>query len=529
MREDGITFQVSDVETTRTRLPTLPAHQRLRDLGWKSPESQRMSATDVVVGPTVHPLVYAIDRAFAEHRPLRITPDAVWACLAQSLATHVDQNAEVLRERLYLTHEGQLELEERRDDFMPRDARGSQENDWAGVIEGLTKQIRARVGRRADLFIGDFSTTGPLQRIASEVALMGAMRQYFRYAVSTLCGIPEITLAGTAADWTSIRERARAFREFDLDWWIDVLDPILAKIEDTARGNVDREFWRRMYKMEHESGGDHASGWFNTFFAYVHEPPERNAFPTIDAGPFEGHKLSDFPSGRAKVPFVWRIMHQPVQMELVAGLIGVVQRPDDVLDVAWGWVVDRAKAESGWIRSPPPPDAPAPWNRTSLYPSRGLMEGKTNLESLRAESGDEGLLEVTLWNAKGIRSLSGIEHLKNLRSLNVTESDTLEDISALEGLTNLEELDLRGCPKIRDIGPILAKLTNLKSLCLMGNKQLVLEDFLPIADMEKLECVVLWDCEPVPEEIRRQVAGHELCTKARAILRSLKEPPVRDA
>ena len=515
----GFTFPVSDVETLRTRLLTICSEERLRELGWKAPEAQQMGVAEFVRGPLVHPLAYAIDRAFAEHRPLYISPDAVWTCLAQSLATHIEQNAESLRERFYVRHQGQLELEERRDDFIP----GCPGNDWSRVIDDLTSQIRAHLGRRADLFIGDVSTTGPLERTASQVALMGAMRQYFRYAVSSLCGIPEITLSGTPKDWASIRERARAFREFDLDWWVDVLDPVLAKIEATANGRRDRRFWRRMYKMEHESGGDRASGWFNTFFAYIGEPPRRNMFPTVGSQGRAGHMLSDFPSGRARVPFVWRIMNEPVPMEVTAGLFGVVQREDGALDVASGWVVGHARAASGWIRNPPGLNREAPWNRTSLYPSEGLLKDQPNLESLRAESGEDGLLSVTVRDANAIRSLSGIEHLKNLRALGVGGASTLEDIRALEGLTDLEELDLRHCPRLSNIGPILAKLPNLTNLCLMGNKHLVLEDFLPIADMTRLECVVLWDCGPIPEEVRRQVYGIDLCTKARELIRSLKK------
>ena len=66
-----------------------------------------------------------------------------------------------------MRHAGTLELEERRDDFRP----GDPNNDWPGMVDGLTAKIREHLGGRADLFCSDVSTTGRLERTASQVAL----------------------------------------------------------------------------------------------------------------------------------------------------------------------------------------------------------------------------------------------------------------------------------------------------------------------------------------------------------------------
>jgi hypothetical protein len=46
----------------------------------------------------------------------------------------------------------------------------------------------------------DFSTTGPVERVVSQVVLMDALRKYFTYVIRTICGIPTVTLEGTPAD-----------------------------------------------------------------------------------------------------------------------------------------------------------------------------------------------------------------------------------------------------------------------------------------------------------------------------------------
>jgi hypothetical protein len=50
-----------------------------------------------------------VSQAFAEHRPLVLTPDCVWLTIEQGFAHHVAENAETLRPRL-VRHEGKQEL-----------------------------------------------------------------------------------------------------------------------------------------------------------------------------------------------------------------------------------------------------------------------------------------------------------------------------------------------------------------------------------------------------------------------------------
>ena len=317
-------------------MATTSAASRLAELGWTTPEAYQIAAPELVAQPAIHPLALAVHLAFDEHRPLVLTPDAVWLCLAHSLAIHIERNAEALRPRL-VRHAGKLEIEILRNEFVA----GDPSNDWPGAVDEIADRIGLYLGGRARAFIADFSTTSLLDRTASQIALMGAMRHYFEYTMVTLCGIPEITLAGTPEDWASIRRRVDALREFDLAWWTKKLDPVLAQLEATARGDIDREFWRRMYKHESMSGGDRSFGWLNTLFAYVGDPLRRNTFPGFDASDFDGISPADFPGGRTRVPFRWKYLGTTIDMELVGGLWGVVQDEQGALGVASGWVVSR--------------------------------------------------------------------------------------------------------------------------------------------------------------------------------------------
>ncbi|MFT3770510.1 MAG: DUF4419 domain-containing protein [Minicystis sp.] len=294
-----------------------------------------------------HGFVAAVHHAFAQHYPLVLSPDDVWLCIAQGFATHVDENAEALRAR-FVRHEGRARIEVRRDEFV----KGSPDNDWPGCFADFSDRIAEHLGKKRDLVVADFTTTGPVEKAASEVVLMSAMRRYFQYEVLTLCGIPRITLLGTAADWRSIRKRAEVLAEFDLGWWTKALLPVLDQMVTAAAGKPDQAFWRSFYKWKDGSGGPYVSGWINVLFPYLQPageggiaaPPARNASLAHWAAeldvPFGGSRPECFPVGLSKAPFLWRYLHDTFPMAFVGGFVGVSQDPESrALRPAIGWAV----------------------------------------------------------------------------------------------------------------------------------------------------------------------------------------------
>lgn len=284
--------------------------------------------------------------AFAEHYPLTLSPDDVWLCLAQGFALHMEANAEALRSK-FVRHEGQLTLSIVRDNFV----KGSPENDWQGCFAEWSDAIAAHIGKKRDLVVADFSTTGPIERAASEVVLMSAMKNYFSYLMLTRCGIPQITLLGTVGDWQSIRRRAEMFAEFDLADWMSALLPVLDQFVKAAAGSADRTFWQSIYKERDDSGGPYVTGWINTLFPYLDSgstnggpvrndaaftPPDNDDWPTIGS----------FPRGLSCAPLVWEYLGTRYPMTLDAGFVGISQDPQTcAVRPAIGWAVHAVKRQ----------------------------------------------------------------------------------------------------------------------------------------------------------------------------------------
>ncbi len=296
-----------------------------------------------VAVPQAHPLIGAIQFAFNDHLPLELSPDQVWLVLTQGFARHVLLHAEQLRHQ-FVAHTGTLRLEVRRDEFR----KGEPDNDWPGAFEEFSSRMHEHLGKRHDLIVADFSTTGPIERAVSQLVLMESMQTYFEFGMVSMCGIPRMTLLGEARDWRSVQTRARVFREFGLGHWLDALDPILGAFVDAAEGKVDEDFWRSMYKLNDASGGPYVTGWAQVFFPYLvnthnktHEPNPHldNWRSGMDAHFGGGPKTEVFPSARSSVPFDWNYFGTKFQMEFLGGFIGVDQRDDDLCvtpRLGWG-------------------------------------------------------------------------------------------------------------------------------------------------------------------------------------------------
>jgi hypothetical protein len=229
----------------------------------------------------------------------------------------------------FVRHDERLTLEVRRDNFVM----GSPHNDWHGCFAEWSDAIASHIGKKRDLVVADFSTTGPIERAASEVVLMSAMKNYFNYDLLTRCGIPEMTLLGTVADWHAIRRRAEVFAEFDLASWVRELLPVLDQFLKAASGATDRAFWRSIYKLDDLSGGPYVTGWINVLFPHLDGRSKDGGIVQNDAAftwsndaGDEGPTIGSFPCGLSRVPLSWQYLGTVLPMTLQAGFVGMPHR-----------------------------------------------------------------------------------------------------------------------------------------------------------------------------------------------------------
>jgi hypothetical protein len=298
--------------------------------------------------------IETVHLAFDNHLPLTLSPDDFWLCIAQGFAIHFKENVEELRGR-FVDFEGTEKIEVRRDGFI----RGSVDNDWEGCFDEFTEQIADQIGVHLwDLLVADFSTTGPVERAASEIIMMDAMSPLFSYELTTMCGFPEITLLGTPEDWWNLKDRAAALAEFDLAWWTGELRPVLDRVAKSAEGRPDIDFWRSFYKDSGASGGPYVTGWINMLFPYINQPDGWVRSPylgkcTDRLGQLGGGPSTEsFPTGLSTTDVLWLYFAEQFRLKLVGGFVGTEQDPETLEvrpKVGWAIGVDESTA-AGWSK-----------------------------------------------------------------------------------------------------------------------------------------------------------------------------------
>ena len=287
--------------------------------------------------------------AYADHRPICLSPDMVWLLISQGFARYVNAHVEDLRDQL-ISHTGKMDLVvESQQDLLSGQA------DWPKLLDGFAAQIEKYTkGGIAKTITADFSTTGSAERIASEITLMESVKSYFNYKViSIACGIPNITLKGTPEDWKQVLNKTMQLKQYGLQAWVESLEPILTEFIHTAEGKPDQRFWQGIVKKQRvdalKSGGcssekpTELDGWLLKLF------PDKDG-QTLD----KVSNTKSMPAERVRVGFKYNVI-DPTQgtvvsetsMELLSGFVGIEQDSiTHALTPKIGWLVRISNEEA---------------------------------------------------------------------------------------------------------------------------------------------------------------------------------------
>lgn len=288
-----------------------------------------------------HPFFHTLYYAYADHRPVELSPEALWLLICQGFSLHVNNNAEELRS-LFVDFEGKRTLTASSQGIRLDDPN----SPWERVFPQFTSQIAAYTGQELiDVLAADFTTSTPASRVASQITVMESMKQYFDYEM-TICGIPQVILHGTPEDWQSVIDRTEFLRQYKLDWWVDEMLPVLRKIKSASEGEVDQAFWRGLFKqhdLKHEMCGDPmilADGWIVKFYPY-----DCYKYRNSLKGLYDG--ASDLPPELASVPVRFEGADgETANLTFWAGFVGIAQDTATLaLRPEIGWFITRDKEE----------------------------------------------------------------------------------------------------------------------------------------------------------------------------------------
>lgn len=236
----SVTFSVEDVMIAKQPLPDMDGEDlALNWLEWSERDSYLGAsfADKTLVDGGDNPFFSMVCLAYAHHRPIILTPDAMWILICHGFSQYVNHEPDKFRDYL-VSHQGKETLLIR---TSPGTTSEQKVEKFASLIGKETK------GDLAEVMTCNFSTTGMVERMVSQIVMMDAVKPYFDYIEILIgCGIPSVTLEGTPDDWKLLREKTRRLGEFGVSEWTDRLDPILEQFVAASQGNPDADFWWNM-------------------------------------------------------------------------------------------------------------------------------------------------------------------------------------------------------------------------------------------------------------------------------------------
>ena len=231
------------------------------------------------------PMLYGLYNCYGSHEPISLSPDDFWLMIIQSFSIYVIKNSEKLRNK-FVNFEGKkplnIILEESKMEQLTKER-------YEECFNNFNEQISTYIGKDlVDNLQANFSTSNINEKTLSQISIMTALQNYFEYKIYCIgCGFPSITLRGILEDYDKILEKMKFLKNFGLEWWYNILKPIIEKIIETKKcltenrkENIDCEFWRQMIKKEtkkkkEEEGSkvtiyeaDFISGWIINFFPF---------------------------------------------------------------------------------------------------------------------------------------------------------------------------------------------------------------------------------------------------------------------
>lgn len=354
----------------RRRLTETPLPQRMKQCcGNDLPESHSEFPRGLVkLGQDEgsNALVSAVHAAWSDRFPLVLSPDIVWLAIAQGFSHHVSMNPKSLAQCSGDESLPAHSVAIREDEFIKGTA-----NPWQNTFHSFSTEMGKDLSAALySLLSSSFSTTGSHQnRPPSRVFIAVDKIGNVAIAGEQSHGIESVLLQGMVGDWKELRDRAFSLARYELQWWIDALEPILDQFVSAASGTVNETFWRLIYNSSPPTtvqGSTAVGGWITYFFPYTsvegrlvqnaqlqckQTPPwTKTTLKQLEEMEDTAMLcLRSIPPGVSSVPFTWRHCTDDFSMRLHTGFMGVSQDPDSLAlqpEIGWAITDDVSSASS---------------------------------------------------------------------------------------------------------------------------------------------------------------------------------------
>ena len=443
----GIEFKLANVELAKSLLPDTNYN-----LAVEARVNKKVFVSSAETGERLTPIynngfLQTVHSAYAEHRPLVISPDAVWLLIEQGFSIHINQHYKKY-ENVVLKKNRPKEIRVREDSLV-----NGNPKYWTAAIDAMAGDVENYVHDSiAKIFVPQFSTSTKKEITAFQITLLETFKKSFDYAMESGCGIPSIKLRGNRSDWKKIDSLLEKVKQYDLQVWGSNLQQVIGEFINVYDGKINAEFWNTIYKDYSEYNVQYVSGWVLKFFPYVksleHVEKDGGYYKTYNYVPNqfidgEDYRLSvltteDFPEGIAEVDFVWDNYGKKMKMKMYSGFVGIRQNDSTkAIETEIGWAVCEADSKV-----------------EELYLSYGAYERMDHKEDLWISDTSYAVVRKPIYHPEknknyddGIKELKDELQVLNLASVQinffVTWGGTVTRIEVLGKVNDLQKQKIK--------------------------------------------------------------------------------------
>ena len=239
-------------------------------------------------GPSGHPFFDALYLAYVLHGEIVLSPDDIWLQINSCFAQYVNNSSEQLRHKI-------VNFQDKKDLIVYYNVNDPAFQDmksktfrWDIILKNFSELIRKNtLGGISDLVECNFSTTGAIEKISSQVTLMHVCEKYFNYRMGGKgCGIRKVHFLGEKEDWLNLQKKIIQLKNYSMgskdyfSQWIDRLNIILDNFLDTYDDEPNPSFWNSIIEQfegylfqQRPSKSSYTqatfiNGWILDFFLY---------------------------------------------------------------------------------------------------------------------------------------------------------------------------------------------------------------------------------------------------------------------
>lgn len=221
-----------------------------------------------VLPPFTHSAFYDnVHNAYNYHIPLEISVSDIQMLLNQAVGIHLLNNREL--QDAITSHSDKKDL----DIFIL--SWNSTHEFVKEIAEKFTRALRQdiKVPELIEILTDDYSISTEMSSLVSRLIIMDVFKVYYNYNVFSLCGIPNVKLKGSQEDWLKLQGKVEKLiylsksLNIGLDYFLEGFLFITKKlVYAVVNEEIDITFWKSIYKLRQESGGQPVNGWINALY-----------------------------------------------------------------------------------------------------------------------------------------------------------------------------------------------------------------------------------------------------------------------